>query len=43
MLRWAAHGVAMGHASALVRETADAVTGTLDEHGAAIALDALHL
>ncbi|WP_369371717.1 HAD family hydrolase [Promicromonospora sp. Populi] len=42
MLRWAAHGVAMGHAPAVVREAADAVTGTLDEHGAAAALDALH-
>jgi hypothetical protein len=43
MLRWAAHAVAMGHASAVVRETADEVTGTLDEHGAAAALDALHV
>ncbi|WP_454854955.1 HAD family hydrolase [Promicromonospora soli] len=42
MLRWATHAVAMGHASALVREVADEVTGTLDEHGAAVALDALH-
>lgn len=42
MLRWAAHAVAMGHASAVVREAADEVTGTLDEHGAAAALDALH-
>lgn len=43
MLRWAAHGVAMGHASAVVQEAADEVTGTLDEHGAATALDALHV
>jgi phosphoserine phosphatase len=42
MLRWAARGVAMGHAPAVVREAADEVTGTLDEHGAAAALDALH-
>ncbi|WP_369373987.1 HAD family hydrolase [Promicromonospora sp. Populi] len=41
MLRWAAHGVAMGHAPARVREMADGVTGTLDQHGAASALDAL--
>jgi hypothetical protein len=41
MLRWAARGVAMGHASALVRGAADQVTGTLDQHGAAAALDAL--
>jgi trehalose-6-phosphatase len=41
MLRWAARGVAMGHASAAVRAAADAVTGTLDQHGAATALDAL--
>jgi hydroxymethylpyrimidine pyrophosphatase-like HAD family hydrolase len=41
MLRWAARGVAMGHASAVVREAADEVTGTLDQHGAAGALDAL--
>ena len=41
MLRWAARGVAMGHASAGVRAAADEVTGTLDEHGAALALDAI--
>ena len=41
MLRWAARGVAMGHASAVVREAADEVTGTLDQHGAAAALDVL--
>ncbi|MFI8523359.1 HAD family hydrolase [Promicromonospora sukumoe] len=42
MFRWAAHAVAMGHAPAVVREAADAVTGNFDEHGAAVALDALH-
>lgn len=41
MLRWAARGVAMGHASKVVRAAADEVTGTLDQHGAAAALDAL--
>jgi hydroxymethylpyrimidine pyrophosphatase-like HAD family hydrolase len=41
MLRWAARGVAMGHASAVVRAAADEVTGTLDQHGAAAALEAL--
>lgn len=41
MLRWAARGVAMGHASGVVRAAADEVTGTLDQHGAAAALDAL--
>ncbi len=41
MLRWAARGVAMGHASATVRAAADEVTGSLDQHGAATALDTL--
>jgi hydroxymethylpyrimidine pyrophosphatase-like HAD family hydrolase len=41
MLRWAARGVAMGHASAVVRAAAGEVTGTLDEHGAASALNAI--
>jgi hydroxymethylpyrimidine pyrophosphatase-like HAD family hydrolase len=41
MLRWAARGVAMGHASAVVRAAADEVTGTLDEHGAAFALNVI--
>jgi hydroxymethylpyrimidine pyrophosphatase-like HAD family hydrolase len=41
MLRWASRGVAMGHASAVVRAAADEVTGTLDEHGAASALGAI--
>jgi HAD superfamily hydrolase (TIGR01484 family) len=39
MLRWAAHGVAMGQAPAVVREAADAVTGTISEDGAAAVLD----
>lgn len=33
MLRWAARGVAMGHADEVVRGTADEVTGTVDEGG----------
>lgn len=41
MLRWAARGVAMGHAPAVVREAADEVTGTLGDDGAAVVLDAL--
>ncbi|WP_308258170.1 HAD family hydrolase [Saccharothrix obliqua] len=39
MLRWAAHGVAMGQAPATVRAAADAVTGTVLEDGAAAVLD----
>lgn len=39
MLRWAAHGVAMGQAPATVQEVADAVTGTVLEDGAAAVLD----
>jgi hydroxymethylpyrimidine pyrophosphatase-like HAD family hydrolase len=35
MLRWAARGVAMGHADDVVRGAADEVTGTIDEDGAA--------
>ncbi|WP_163569032.1 HAD family hydrolase [Fodinicola feengrottensis] len=38
MLRWAAHGVAMGQAPPLVRAAADAVTGTIMEDGLASAL-----
>ncbi len=34
MLRWAARGVAMGHAAADVRAAADEVTGTIDDDGA---------
>jgi hypothetical protein len=34
MLRWAARGVAMGHAPASVREAANEVTGTIAEDGA---------
>jgi hydroxymethylpyrimidine pyrophosphatase-like HAD family hydrolase len=34
MLRWAARGVAMGHASASVRAAANEVTGTIAEDGA---------
>ena len=34
MLRWAARGVAMGHAPEAVRAAADEVTGTIDDDGA---------
>ncbi|WP_454041837.1 HAD family hydrolase [Cellulosimicrobium sp. Marseille-Q8652] len=34
MLRWAARGVAMGHADAVVREAADEVTGPIEDDGA---------
>jgi len=34
MLRWAARGVAMGHAAEPVRAAADEVTGTIDDDGA---------
>ena len=34
MLRWAACGVAMGHASDVVRSAADEVTGTIEDDGA---------
>lgn len=33
MLTWAGRGVAMGHAPLVVREAADAVTGSIDEQG----------
>lgn len=39
MLRWAAHGVAMGQAPVAVRQVADAVTSTVLEDGAAAVLD----
>ncbi|WP_106185872.1 HAD family hydrolase [Umezawaea tangerina] len=39
MLRWAAHGVAMGQAPATVREAADEVVGSVFEDGAAGVLD----
>lgn len=41
MLRWAARGVAMGHAEVPVREAADEVTGTVDEDGAAAVLHSI--
>ncbi|MFI6427795.1 HAD family hydrolase [Promicromonospora sp. NPDC050880] len=40
-LAWAGRGISMGHAPAVVRSIADEVTGTIDEHGAATALDLL--
>lgn len=40
-LAWAARGISMGHAPAVVRDVADEVTGTIDQHGAATALDSL--
>ncbi|MFD0918158.1 HAD family hydrolase [Saccharopolyspora rosea] len=39
MLRWAAHGVAMGQAPEIVRAAADEVTGPVAEDGLATALD----
>ena len=41
LLAWAAHGVAMGNASASVRAEADEVTGTIGQHGAATVLTSL--
>ena len=41
MLRWAAHGVAMGHAPDRIKALARSVTGTIHEHGAATVLRAL--
>jgi hydroxymethylpyrimidine pyrophosphatase-like HAD family hydrolase len=41
MLRWAARGVAMGHADAAVRAAADEVTGTIEDDGAAKVLRSL--
>ncbi|MDF9877321.1 hydroxymethylpyrimidine pyrophosphatase-like HAD family hydrolase [Cellulosimicrobium cellulans] len=41
MLRWAAHGVAMGHADAVVQAAADEVTGSIDDDGAAHLLRSL--
>jgi hydroxymethylpyrimidine pyrophosphatase-like HAD family hydrolase len=39
MLRWAAHGVAMGQAPEIVKAAAREVTGTVDEDGVASILD----
>jgi hydroxymethylpyrimidine pyrophosphatase-like HAD family hydrolase len=41
MLRWAARGVAMGHAPQAVRAAADEVTGTIDDDGAVAVLRSL--
>ncbi|CAM3648576.1 HAD family hydrolase [Isoptericola cucumis] len=41
MLRWAARGVAMGHADDVVRGAADEVTGSIDEDGAVAVLRSL--
>jgi hydroxymethylpyrimidine pyrophosphatase-like HAD family hydrolase len=41
MLRWAARGVAMGHAAEAVRAAADEVTGTIDQSGAVPVLRSL--
>ncbi len=38
MLRWAAHGVAMGNAPDEVKAVADAVAGHVDEHGLVLVL-----
>ncbi|WP_454857682.1 HAD family hydrolase [Promicromonospora soli] len=40
-LAWAARGISMGHAPAAVRDAADEVTGTIDQHGVATALTSL--
>ncbi|WP_265521662.1 HAD family hydrolase [Oerskovia flava] len=41
MLGWAARGVAMGHADAVVRAAADEVTGSIDDDGAVTVLRGL--
>lgn len=41
MITWSARGVAMGHAPAAVRDAADEVTGTIDEHGVVSVLQSL--
>lgn len=41
MLRWAAHGVAMGGATQEVEQAANATTGAVDHDGAAAVLEAL--
>ena len=41
MLRWAARGVAMGHADAVVQAAADEVTGSIEDDGAAPLLRSL--
>jgi hydroxymethylpyrimidine pyrophosphatase-like HAD family hydrolase len=41
MLRWAARGVAMGHAPEVVRLAADEVTGSIDDDGALVVLRSL--
>jgi hydroxymethylpyrimidine pyrophosphatase-like HAD family hydrolase len=41
MLRWAARGVAMGHAGDAVRAAADEVTGTIEDDGALAVLRSL--
>jgi hydroxymethylpyrimidine pyrophosphatase-like HAD family hydrolase len=41
MLRWAARGVAMGHADQAVRDAADEVTGTIDDDGVLAVLHSL--
>jgi hydroxymethylpyrimidine pyrophosphatase-like HAD family hydrolase len=40
-LAWAARGISMGHAPAIVRAAADEVTGTIDQHGVATVLASL--
>jgi HAD superfamily hydrolase (TIGR01484 family) len=41
LLRWAARGVAMGHAPQRVKDAADEVTGTIDEAGLITVLESL--
>ena len=41
MLKWAGRGLAMGHAPAIVRDSADEVTGTISENGVVSVLQSL--
>ena len=40
-LAWAGRGICMGHAPSAVRDVADEITGSIDEHGVATALSSL--
>ncbi|WP_460701639.1 HAD family hydrolase [Myceligenerans halotolerans] len=43
LLRQVGHGFAMGHSAQSVKDAADYITGSIDHHGAAAALDTLTL
>lgn len=43
LLHQVRHGFAMGHSAQAVKDAADYITGTIDHHGAAAALDSLTL